>query len=1081
MLLNSNMKQPLSRWHTLSLAVVLVMTHLASSAQDWSLGMLPGEDWGGAKGNFDAVWTDSIPERGKGFKPFNRWWKFAETRWAYGSMSSGLQSSAPWKATALEREGRASRSIPIAPVWSQAVPDGVPLQGGAGRVNRVLIDPSDTSHWIACAPSGGLWSSQNSGVSWTIMGTADWAGMGVSDVALHPSNPQVLLAATGDSDFGSAYGIGVMKTEDSGATWSPTGLAFGLSETATVNRIHRKEGAPSQILAATSDGIWVSVDDGETFTQTLEGQCSDLVPHPGAPEVWHAALRPGEVHRSTDGGWTWSPVPGMPNPFSVSRYALATSPMAPNEVWAIGAKASTQGLQGIYHSTDSGATYNALDNIPNLLGYTVSGNDLGGQGFYDLALAVNPSDPNHIVAAGVNLWASFDGGSLWQCTGHWYGADSVPEVHADHHAVTFIPGTSDIVSAHDGGISRVHNGQIQDLSEGLNIGQVYHIGHSEVKKEQLLSGWQDNGVNFLSGSTHAKVIGADGFHCLIDPVDPSTLYAAEYFGKTHRSSDGGWSWEPWIGGNESGVDERGDWDTPMAFSPSQDNRIYVAKRRVYWTQDEGVTWGQTEALAGSQIQMLALSPSDDSTLIVAKGVNAFRTENLLSWSPLMGLPGLPVTDALIHKDADSSFWVSFGGYDPTDRIWKTLDAGQTWTGNGAGLPALPVNVMTQDTLSGDLYAGTDAGVYVLPLGNAEWTPYKAGLPEVVCSDLSIRYSTHELLLATYGRGLWKAPLHTVPQRDAAAMGILGASASACGARPSVTLKVRNAGTDTLVSASVLWNLSDTVHYGFILAPNHTIQLPWTEATPTSLPWGESLTARLLDVVSASGGVANGELEAGEDAVPENDVAQVRWEHRDHTGPVVFQTTADCFGLQTSWQVSDSSGLEWARRQHFDNEAITGDTLCLSHGCFTVLLNDGGGDGLAGATCGMIGDLNILSVEGDNVWTLSDPGLPDPNFGASASAFICLPLEGAFGCTDLEACNFNPVAELDNESCEYDCANPYCLGDFNNDGVYGATDVLDVLSDYGCFVDCSKDVTGDGVVSANDILAVLALYGASCTE
>ena len=130
---------------------------------------------------------------------------------------------------------------------------------------------------------------------------------------------------------------------------------------------------------------------------------------------------------------------------------------------------------------------------------------------------------------------------------------------------------------------------------------------------------------------------------------------------------------------------------------------------------------------------------------------------------------------------------------------------------------------------------------------------------------------------------------------------------------------------------------------------------------------------------------------------------------------------------------------------------------------------------------MSGDLNILSVEGDDVWTLSDPGLPDPNFGASASAFICLPVEGALGCTDLEACNFNPAAELDNESCEYDCPNPYCLGDFNNDGVYGATDVLDVLSDYGCFVDCSKDVTGDGVVSANDILAVLALYGASCTE
>ena len=84
---------------------------------------------------------------------------------------------------------------------------------------------------MACAPSGGVWKSSNSGGHWSLLGTADWAGMGVSDVAFHPEDSLDLLVATGDSDFGSAYGVGLMRSTDGGASWSPTSLVFDLSET----------------------------------------------------------------------------------------------------------------------------------------------------------------------------------------------------------------------------------------------------------------------------------------------------------------------------------------------------------------------------------------------------------------------------------------------------------------------------------------------------------------------------------------------------------------------------------------------------------------------------------------------------------------------------------------------------------------------------------------------------------------------------------------------------------------------------------------------------------------------------------
>ena len=1045
--------------------------------QHWSDGLLPGADWSAAFLDFETTWQDSIPEKGKGFKPFMRWRHFAEQRFAFDE-SEAFHPDAPWQATKWERMGRATRTAQENPIWTRAVPKGLPLVGGAGRVNRVVVDPSNAQRWFACAPSGGCWETLDAGSHWNLMGTHDWAGMGVSDVALHPDDPNCILAATGDADFGSAYAIGLMRTCDGGASWAPTGLQFETEEALTCSRVHRKEGDPQQILVATADGIWLSEDDGESFTRTIEGIFSDLTPHPGDSAVWHAARRPGELFRSTDGGRNWTPVPGMPSTFLASRYALATSASDPAFVAALGAKVGSQGLLGIYLSVDSGATYTAVENLPNLLGWTVDGVDQGGQGFYDLALAIDPLNSAHMIAGGVNLWESFDAGTTWACAAHWFAGGDAPYVHADHHAVTFLPGSSDWISAHDGGVTRMGGEAPQDRSEGLEVGQVYAMAWSENRPGRLISGWQDNGVNLLKAGVHAQVIGADGFHCLVHPTSADTLMASAYFGKVQTSTDGGWSWHPWIGSNGEGVDEQGDWNTPMACAPGLSERVFVAKRRVYWTDDLGTTWNETQPIAGPPLEVMALAPEADSTVVVARGNLAFKTDNLETWNPLMGLPGLPIQDVLIEGNG-LHYWMAFGGYASEDRVWFTDDGGASWTSRSEGLPALPVNTLALDEATGDLYAGTDAGVYVRVALSEDWVPYKTGLPEVICSDLGIRQSTGELLLATYGRGLWKAPLRTPPSRDAALVAIQGADAVTCSGPIEVTATVRNAGADTLLAVSLIWNAVDTVSYGMVLAPNAEVSLSWPGAERGSVTPGGELIVQIADVVGVNGNWNNGSLEGGFDALAENDVLGVPWEHRMGTGWVVMHTLADCNPMEASWALLDTSGLVLHRRQHFPIEQLATDSLCLSHGCFEVELHDESGNGFAGNQCGMQGQMTLLALSGDTIWSIDDSESAGIAFASGTGGTFCLPLVGTAGCTDETACNFNPAATDDDESCISGCAGPACPADLDGDGLYGATDILVLLSEFGCLSQCEMDITGDGAVSAIDILALLALYGDSC--
>ena len=167
--------------------------------------------------------------------------------------------------------------------------------------------------------------------------------------------------------------------------------------------------------------------------------------------------------------------------------------------------------------------------------------------------------------------------------------------------------------------------------------------------------------------------------------------------------------------------------------------------------------------------------------------------------------------------------------------------------------------------------------------------------------------------------------------------------------------------------------------------------------------------------------------------------------------------------------------------HFGPEQWTTDTLCLVHGGYTIQLHDLGDNGVAGTECGMTGTLDVMALGGGTVWSIFDVDGPGPGFSDGSTGSFVLPVTGFTGCTDPEACNFDPAASIDDGACDYACPNPSCPGDVDGDGVHGATDILVILSQFGCTADCTWDITGDGTVSTHDILALLALYGETCSD
>lgn len=657
---------------------------------------------------------------------------------------------------------------PMSSTWTFMGPTGYPSGGGAGRINVIRFDPNFATNatMYAGAPAGGLWKSTNGGTSWAIVASTDQiASIGVTDIAIDPTNNQILYIATGDGDAGDTYSVGVLKSIDGGTTWSTTGLNWTTSQGRTIRRLLINPTNAQILIAFTSNGIYRTTNGGTSWTQVqATNSFRDGEYKPGDPNtVYGAGTR---FWKSIDGGVTWTnTATGLPANTSVDRFSIAVTPANVNYVYILAGSAANNGFYGVYRSADSGATFTQRSSTPNIMGWSNTGSDTGGQSWYDHGFDAAPGNADHVMVGGVNQWRSTNGGTNWTLNSHWTGSGA-PYVHADVHCIVYAPSpannTTRIFSGNDGGINETTNsgGAWSDRSAQLCIAQPYRIGLSASNANLWLTGHQDNGTNRYNGSW-AEVMGGDGMEPFIDRTNNNTMYAEYYNGAFNRSTNGGGTWT----GITGGLTGAAAWVTPWCQDPVTANTLWCGYTNVFRSTNQGTTWTQMGSLGGSGTIVDVKVASNGTTIYAARSNALFKSINTGgAWTNITGT--LPIASAAISRicidPADANnVWVTFSGYSAANKVFVTTNGGTSWTNISTGLPNIPANCMvyTPGSTNDAIYVGMDVGVYYRDNTTGAWAPYFTGLPNVPIFDLEIYAPLSKIRCASFGRGVWEVDVY----------------------------------------------------------------------------------------------------------------------------------------------------------------------------------------------------------------------------------------------------------------------------------------------------------------------------------
>lgn len=634
--------------------------------------------------------------------------------------------------------------------------------GNMGRVSCIRFDPTNSNTLFIGTPEGGMWKTSNTGVTWIPL-TDHLPNLGVTDIAIHPTNNKIIYIATGDGDaagmYGDPYSYGVMKTTNGGVTWDTTGLGYNTLDKILISRLIINPKNPNMIFAGVSGGpgnmrgLWRSIDAGKTWTLVDAGAIYGIEFKPGDAKTMYACGY-GNVRKSVDSGATWTTLSSAVLPTyagnGVSRTAIAVTPASPNVLYYLVVKDGA--YNGLYKTIDGGTTWTLQSDSTGRDVVTM-------QGDYNLVIAVSPTNAGTVIAGGTSLFRSTNSGVDWTSIGF--------NIHVDQHALIFDPSHPNTVySGNDGGIYVTTNGgdAFADVSGGLQITQYYRLGCAQGNVDLMYAGAQDNGFHRyeIDGVTNwvSELSGADGTTCVVDYANDSVVYMSYQQGYLYCSTDNGASV------NMIAPDTKGNWITPLVLSPTNHKTLYCAFRELFTSTDQGTNWTKISTqLAGSDpMKSLSVAPSNEKYIYMGTYVKIFRTSNGgTTWTDIGA--GSPIGDTAaltsicVHPTTPKWAWVTYAGFSAGQKVYKTTDAGATWTNVSGSLPNVSVNCAVYQKGSNDgIYAGTDLGVFYRDNTMNDWVRFGDSMPNVAVMDLQIQYRDRALRAATFGRGVWQTPL-----------------------------------------------------------------------------------------------------------------------------------------------------------------------------------------------------------------------------------------------------------------------------------------------------------------------------------
>lgn len=721
----------------------------------------------------------------------------------------------------------ASRAKSVTPAQSplaKASLDGLAFRSigpavTGGRVIGIAVNPHDHSEYYVAAGHGSLWKTINAGVTFAPVfdGQSSFA---IGAVTLDPSDPQTVWVGTGENNAQSYVvpGDGVYKSEDGGKSWALKGLKDSQQIGAIVvhpqhpNTVWVAAYGPHRVSGG-DRGVFKTTDGGKTWANVLHPSdntgCWELHMDPRNSDVLYAVAHQRQrylstsvmggdesgIYKTTDGGTTWKRLEGGLPQKKVGRIGMALSPVDPNHLYAV-VEAKEKKDRGTYTSADAGASWTrASDYVSTYANYC--------QKVY-----CDPRNIDRVYSMDMFNQVSIDGGKSWSRLGE-------DKKHVDNHVLWIDPDDPrHMLSGNDGGLYETFDrAATWAFKAVLPLAEIYKVAVDDAKPfYNVYIGTQDNNSLYgpsrnlnssgIANSDWMFTEGGDGFQSQADWADPNIVYSQAQFGEIVRFDKKTGERLPLKSFEPAGkAAYRFGWDTPLLVSRHDHKRLYQAANIVLRSDDQGESWREIspdltrgvpkelDRVMGrswsiddlvtrsdfAYLTAFAESPVDEKRLYAGSGDGLlnYTHDGGASWHAAV-LPGLPkfarihqVTASPTNANVAYAACNNFFAGDFAPYLYKTVDGGAHWTSINANLPARGSTwTIAVDDVNADLlFVGTMTGVFVSNTPQTDWVKLSAGIPAAAeVMDLTIQRRTHDLVVSTYGRGVYILDDYT-PLRD----------------------------------------------------------------------------------------------------------------------------------------------------------------------------------------------------------------------------------------------------------------------------------------------------------------------------
>ncbi len=680
----------------------------------------------------------------------------------------------------------------------------------SGRISDFAFNPNNPFEYYVATSSGGVWKTVNSGVTYEPIFDSQ-GSYSIGCVTMDPNNANVIWVGTGENNNqrSVAYGDGVYKSMDGGKSWKHMGLKN--SEHIGKIIVHPENSDVVYVAAigplwnkGGDRGLYKTEDGGKTWNSVIEVDehtgVNDVVMDPRDPNILYASTHqrrrhvftyvgggPGSaMHKSVDGGATWTKInKGLPGE-ELGRIGLAISPANPEIIYAIVEAANGKG--GFYASTNRGASWEKRGS------HVTSGN-------YYQEIIADPVDEHTVYSMDTWMSVTHDGGKTFK----FVGEDTK---HVDNHCMWINPhNNKHWVVGCDGGIYETFDAaKTWDFKKNLPVTQFYKVAvDNDYPFYNIYGGTQDN---FSMGGPSRVLTnhgirnsewyitnGGDGFESQIDPNNPNIVYAQSQYGglvRFDKKSGETVGIKPKARRGENAY--RFNWDAPLVVSRHVPGRLYFSANKVFRSNDYGNSWDVISDDLSQQIDRNSLKVYDRVVSIDAVSKNGSTSlygsivafsesplnRNLLAagtddglvhisedggqtWKKISNIAGAPrqsyVNSVYLSRHDENVIYVAFNHHKYGDfkpYVFKSNNKGASWTAIQSNLPERgSVYAIEEDHVDRNLlFAGSEFGVFFSPDQGLHWKQLKNGLPTIAVRDIAIQERENDLVLGTFGRGFY---------------------------------------------------------------------------------------------------------------------------------------------------------------------------------------------------------------------------------------------------------------------------------------------------------------------------------------